>query len=311
MVEQKSTNLLTKGSFTPLLFHFIMFGAILGSMFNMLGGTLNNDAQRVSNEVNQRNFDKLFAENKRQFDMNFRQQSIANQLEQMRAGGLNPAAANTGVSSSPSPGTSTQLPNISPAVGLGSALSQIGLQSAQIRNIDADTRNKQDENEGIKETNKILSEDYFYKFATREDRIQLATANATIAVANMDILLSTEKEQADAVRKSLIKLSSDIDVNSANINKLNSEEALNIAKAENVKVDTENGRLEYELNGVRLRLLGIDEQRAQWQLSIDKKYADVDKIASYIDILSDVVSRCASLGLLGKSHVPSHKVVTK
>ena len=160
MVELKLTNLLTKGSFTPLLFLFIMFGAFLGSMLNLLGGTLNNVAQREANDANQRNFDKMFAENKRQFDMNYRQQSIANQLEQMRAGGLNPAAANTGVSSSPSPGTSTQLPNISPAVGLGSALSHIGLQSAQIRNIDADTRNKIDENEGIKETNNLLKESY-------------------------------------------------------------------------------------------------------------------------------------------------------
>ena len=105
-----------------------MFGAAIGAGASLLGGFLATEAQERNNIRNQENFEKQLKESRRQFDMNFRQQSIYNQLQEQRAGGLNPAAANVGVSSSPSSSMGTQLPNISPAVGLADALGSFVLR---------------------------------------------------------------------------------------------------------------------------------------------------------------------------------------
>lgn len=205
--------------FSALFYFFVMefetlyaFGPLLGAALaaggSIVSGLLNRKAQEKANDQNQKNFEAQMAENKRQFNMNFRQQSILDQLRQMRAGGQNPAAANVGVASSPSSGSGTSLPNMTPENGFAMGLEDMALKSAQVANIASNTRKTNEELDGVKFTNAILASDAKFRDAFNQGSLNLQSSQTELnwsSTNRIDYLTPLEASQMRAVTKQTLQ----------------------------------------------------------------------------------------------------------
>lgn len=210
----------------PFLF-FVMdfeilyaFGPLLAAAGAFTSGLLNTMAQHDANERNQKNFDKQFSESKRQFNMNYRQQSILNQLREMRAAGLNPASANVGVASSPSSGAGFQLPNIMPENGFAMGLEDMALKSAQVGNITANTRKTNEESKGVEYTNEILASDAKFRDAYNQGTLNLQSAQSELAWSTTNRIDTLTPIEASQMRANTSATLQSIDNMKVDINRI-------------------------------------------------------------------------------------------
>lgn len=222
--------------------------ALVQAGSQLVGGAMTTTAQNKANRENQILFHEQMRFNRDEAEKARRAQSLSSQLREMRLGGLNPADASSTLSSSPVSASSNALPDIKPQDGLGRAISSAfaRMDIAQMRNLEANTRKVNEETEGVKFTNEILSSDAKFRDAVNQQHLDLESSNTKL---NLNLAQRTEKmtdlecDQLRATTKvalqQLDNMSKDIEVMQATIENLASQNKLNDAKcneiAQNIK----------------------------------------------------------------------------
>ena len=250
----------------------LALGAV-STMGSLAGGIMSRDAQRESNRANQDNFQRQLREQKRQFNLNYRQQSIANQLNEMRQAGLNPASANTGVSSSPSSSPGTQLPNIIPENGDSIALSSMLRDAAEVANLSANTRKTNEEIDGVKWTNAVLESDAKFADAMHESQIKFQSSSSELNWTNVDRLINLtplECEQLRAVTKQTLQLAD------------NAKESLKLIRAQVANTQQNTKESEHRVKNMEQ---DIKESISREMLNYAKKH-ETDANIKYIEELT-------------------------
>lgn len=304
-------------------FNLLNIMDIVSTGANLVGGAINAIAQDKANK-------RMLSEMQKNRDFNAKQAAIqrdatnpVRQLQMLRLGGMNPAAANaTTISQGGSSASAGELGNIQPVTGFGSALQQNELMEAQIDNVKADTRGKEAD-----ANNKEVQTDWLGKL--NESQIELN--NSTIQLNEEDAnriatLTPVEKDElnarinninteTDEILQYIENLKSDKQLTEEKIKEVTSQVVLNNALARKYNIDADllldmydslvakaESEAEFTANQVTIsKSLGhfninIAEQEEQ-QSKIETKAAE--KNLSYFDLDKTFGYASALLGMFG------------
>lgn len=258
-----------------LLFYLFNIMDIVSSGANLVGGAINAIAQNRANK-------QMLSEMQKNRDFNAKEAAIQRdatnpmrQLQMLRLGGMNPAAANAStISQGGSSASAGELGHIQPVTGLGSALQQNELLDAQIENVKADTKGKEAD-----ANNKEAQTDWLGKI----NQSQIELNKSTIHLNEVDAdriatLTPSEKEELNA-----------------RINNINTDTEKILQSIENLKVDE------------KLSKERIKEVASQVVLnnSLSRKYKiDADLLC---DMFDSLVAKSASEAEFTADEVVIHK----
>lgn len=306
---------------------------IVSSGANLVGGAINAIAQNRANK-------QMLSEMQKNREFNAKEAAIQRdatnpmrQLQMLRLGGMNPAAANaSSISQGGSSASAGELGHIQPVTGFGSALQQNELMEAQIDNVKADTRGKEAD-----ANNKEVQTDWLGKL--NESQIELNnstiqlnedTANriATLTPVEKDELnarINNINTETDEILQYIENLKSDKQLTEEKIKEVTSQVVLNNALARKYNIDADllldmydslvakaESEAEFTANQVIITKtlghfnIGIAEQEEE-QSKIETKtaeknlsYFEVDKIFGYASALlgmfGDVAGSLVSFG---------------
>lgn len=258
-----------------LLFYLFNIMDIVSSGANLVGGAINAIAQNRANK-------QMLAEMQKNRDFNAKEAAIqrdatnpVRQLQMLRLGGMNPAAANAStISQGGSSASAGELGNIHPVTGLGSALQQNELLDAQIENVKADTKGKEAD-----ANNKEAQTDWIGKINQSQIELNKSTIHLNEADADrIATLTPSEKEELNA-----------------RISNINSDTEKILQSIENLKVDE------------KLSKERIKEVASQVVLnnSLSRKYKiDADLLC---DMFDSLVAKSASEAEFTADEVVIHK----
>lgn len=306
-----------------LLFYLFNIMDIVSSGANLVGGAINAIAQDRANK-------QMLSEMQKNRDFNAKEAAIQRdatnplrQLQMLRLGGMNPAAANAStISQGGSSASAGELGHIQPVTGLGSALQQNELLDAQIENVKADTKGKEAD-----ANNKEAQTDWLGKL--NESQIELN--NSTIHLNEADaeriaMLTPSEKEemnarinnintQTDEILQYIENLKSDKQLTEEKIKEVTSQVVLNNALARKYNIDADllldmydslvakaESEAEFTANQVTISKslghfnIGIAEQEEE-QSKIETKTAE--KNLSYFELDKLFGYASALLGMFG------------
>lgn len=246
-------------------------GGLISGGLGAIGSIFSNNAQKKENERN-REFTEYMYD--RQFDNSIKVWNMQNkydlpsaQKQRLIDAGLNPDLMYSGKGVSPSPNLLAAVagsPSAGSLPGYGGvvdAFNQGRLLDAQIRNIDADTKQKESQTVGQNYTNDILSSD-----------AKFADAKNSGIIRTQDVLIEDTSAAADLKRQQIINLQEQIKV-------FNQEIHESIARCRNLDVDTISKQLdnyikdnskEYQIRTIAAQC-GISEAEALFAVARIKK----------------------------------------
>lgn len=258
-----------------LLFYLFNIMDIVSSGANLVGGAINAIAQNKANK-------QMLSEMQKNREFNAKEAAIQRdatnpmrQLQMLRLGGMNPAAANAStISQGGSSASAGELGHIQPVTGLGSALQQNELLDAQIENVKADTKGK--EADAI---NKEAQTDWLGKI--NQSQIELNKSTIHLNEADADRIATLTPSEKDELN--------------ARINNINTDTEKILQSIENLKVDE------------KLSKEKIKEVASQVVLnnSLSRKYKiDADLLC---DMFDSLVAKSASEAEFTADEVVIHK----
>lgn len=220
---------------------------IVSSGANLVGGAINAIAQNRANK-------QMLSEMQKNRDFNAKEAAIqrdatnpVRQLQMLRLGGMNPAAANAStISQGGSSASAGELGNIQPVTGLGSALQQNELMAAQIENVKADTKGKEAD-----ANNKEAQTDWLGKLNESQIELNNSTIQLNEADANrISTLTPVEKDElnarinnintdTDKILQYIENLKSDKQLTEEKIKEVTSQVVLNNAVARKYNIDAD------------------------------------------------------------------------
>lgn len=306
---------------------------IVSSGANLVGGAINAIAQNRANK-------QILSEMQKNRDFNAKEAAIqrdatnpVRQLQMLRLGGMNPAAANAStISQGGSSASAGELGNIQPVNGFGSALQQNELLNAQIENVKADTKGKEAD-----ANNKEAQTDWIGKI----NQSQIDLNNSTIHLNEADAeriatLTPVEKDELNArinnintdsekILQYIENLKSDKQLTEEKIKEVTSQVVLNNALARKYNIDADllldmydslvakaESEAEFTANQViitkslghfDINVAAEEEKQAKIETQAQEKqlsYFELDKLFGYASALlgmfSDVAGTLIGLG---------------
>lgn len=245
-------------------------GLISGGL-GAISSIFSNNAQKKENERNREfteyMYDKQYDNNIKMWNMQNKYDLPSAQKQRLIDAGLNPDLMYSGKGVSPSPNlqaavagsaSSGSLPGYG---GVVDSFNQGRLLDAQIRNIDADTKQKESQTVGQNYTNDILSSD-----------AKFADAKNSGIIRAQDVLIEDTSAAADLKRQQIINLQEQVKV-------FNQEIHESIVRCRNLDVDTISKQLdnyikdnskEYQIRTIAAQC-GISEAEALFAVARIKK----------------------------------------
>lgn len=298
---------------------------LVSTASNLAGGAINAIAQGDANK-------KMFAEMQKNRDFNAQQAAIQRdatnpmrQLQMLRLGGMNPAAANAStISQGGTSASAGELGNIQPVTGFGSALQQNELLAAQIDNVKADTKNKETDNAGKEISNGILATEKSFKDAVLNGEIaKVNSSNQRVVFDNEmyqefnrlfkvdekgNIFTDSQFESNPAlgalyqnyksIQKSIDVLDSEIEENGAQAALLKIQELFDKQslgeRVRSVKLNNDQTELALKIGDAELSIKRTEGDRLAFQFGQDKKYDDAERIVGMFGEVTDGIADVAS-----------------
>lgn len=248
-----------------------LLGGLGSGALGAIGSIFSNNAQKKENERNREFAEYMYD---RQYDNSIKVWNMQNkydlpsaQKQRLIDAGLNPDLMYSGAGVSPSPNLHAAVagsPSAGSLPGYGGvvdAFNQGRLLDAQIRNIDADTKQKESQTVGQNYTNDILSSD-----------AKFADAKNSGIIRAQDVLIEDTSAAADLKRQQIINLQEQVKV-------FNQEIHESIARCRNLDVDTISKQLdnyikdnskEYQIRTIAAQC-GISEAEALFAVARIKK----------------------------------------
>lgn len=297
---------------------------LVSSASNLLGGAINAIAQGDANK-------KTFAEMQKNRDFNAQQAAIQRdatnpmrQLQMLRLGGMNPAAANAStISQGGTSASAGELGNIQPVTGFGSALQQNELLAAQIDNVKADTKNKETDNAGKEISNGILATEKTFKEAVLNGEIaKVNSSNQRVVFDNemyeefnhvfkvdekgnissdsqfeSNPALGALYQNYKSIQKSIDVLDSEIEENGAQAALLKIQELFDKQslgeRIRSVKLNNDQTELALQIGDAELFIKKTEGDRLAFHLDQDKKYDDAERIVGMFGEVTDGIADVA------------------
>lgn len=246
-------------------------GGLISGGLGAISSIFSNKAQEKENERN-REFTEYMYD--KQYDNKFKMWNVQNkydlpsaQKQRLIDAGLNPDLMYSGKGVSPSPNLQAAVAG-SPSAGslpgyggVSEAFNQGRLLDAQIRNIDADTKQKESQTVGQGYTNDILASD-----------AKFADAKNSGIIRAQDVQIDDTSAAADLKRQQIINLQEEVKVFNQNIRE-------SIARCRNMDVDTiskeidnyiKDNSKEFQIRTIAAQC-GITETEARFAVARIKK----------------------------------------
>lgn len=246
-------------------------GGLISGGLGAISSIFSNNSQKKENERNREfteyMYDKQYDNNIKMWNMQNKYDLPSAQKQRLIDAGLNPDLMYSGKGVSPSPNLqaavagSASSGSLSGYGGVVDAFNQGRLLDAQIRNIDADTKQKESQTVGQNYTNDILSSD-----------AKFADAKNSGIIRAQDVLIEDTSAAADLKRQQIINLQEQVKV-------FNQEIHESIARCRNLDVDTISKQLdnyikdnskEYKIRTIAAQC-GITETEAVYAVARIKK----------------------------------------
>ena len=175
--------------------------AALSTVGSLAGGMINSSSIDRTNAMNLKISRENNAFNAKQALLNRIATSPIEQARQNKAAGINPAASGSvPISQGSSQAQSSGLPDQLPNTALGDAILNMSRNSAEIANIESNTRKTNEELDGVKETNKILKSDAKFRDAWNQGAISLQSSSTQLNIANTDTLDAKRPHEVTLLR---------------------------------------------------------------------------------------------------------------